>query len=119
MIRDFAKISRKTLFAEINALKELVEADKAPSGVSSESVEAIDHVRSIGNIGAHMEKDIDQIISVGPGEAQALIELIELLFEEWYVARNSRAEKLARVKRIAEEKAIIKQEAESAQAAEG
>ena len=58
--------------------------------MTPESVEAIDHVRTIGNIGAHMEKDIDLIIEVDPGEAQALIELIELLFEEWYVAKYER-----------------------------
>jgi hypothetical protein len=51
-----------------------------------------------------MEKDINLIIEVDPGEAQALIELIEMLFAEWYVARHDRQQKLARVAAIANEK---------------
>ncbi|MFK4058606.1 DUF4145 domain-containing protein [Brevundimonas sp. NPDC046655] len=108
MIRDFCGIAKPTLLKEIEALNKVVEAGTAPPGVTAETVEAIDHVRSIGNIGAHMEKDIDVIVPVEPGEAQALIELIELLFEEWYVARHSRQEKLARVRLIAAEKAFAK-----------
>lgn len=107
MIRDFCKISRKTLFLEIEALRELLEQEKAPPGVTAETVEAIDYVRSVGNIGAHMEKDIDLVIPVDTGEAQALIELIELLFAEWYVARQVRSERLSRVKQIAEAKKAI------------
>jgi hypothetical protein len=45
-------------------------------------VEAIDIVRNIGNIGAHMEADINVIVDVDPDEAQTLIELIETLFLE-------------------------------------
>lgn len=104
MIRDFCDIRKETLYAEINALKELVEADKAPSGVSLDSVEAIDHVRSVGNIGAHMEKDINHIVPVDPQEAQLLIELIESLFEEWYVAREKRAARFLGIKALAESK---------------
>lgn len=37
-------------------------------------------VREIGNIGAHMEADINVIIDVDPDEAQILIDLVELLF---------------------------------------
>jgi hypothetical protein len=33
-------------------------------------VDAIDHVRKIGNIGAHMEADINVIVEVEPKEAQ-------------------------------------------------
>lgn len=108
MIRDFCKISKPTLLKEIETLSKQVEDGTAPAGVTAETVEAIDHVRSIGNIGAHMEKDINVIVPVDPGEAQALIELIELLFEEWYIARQSRLDKLAKVKMIAGVKAAAK-----------
>ena len=64
MIRDFAKITKKRLVDEIDALRELATAGNAPAGVTLESVEAIDHVRSIGNIGAHMEADVDKIIDI-------------------------------------------------------
>jgi hypothetical protein len=56
MIRDFCGIVKGTLAKEIEALKAALDEGKAPHGVTHETVEAIDHVRSIGNIGAHMEK---------------------------------------------------------------
>jgi len=105
MIRDFCGISKSRLVDEINTLRKQVEDGSAPRGVEPETVEAIDAIRGVGNIGAHMESDISLIVDVEPGEAQALIELIEMLFEEWYVARHVREEKLARVKTIAAEKA--------------
>lgn len=108
MIRDFCSISKPTLFAEINELKKRVAEDKAPKGVSEESVEAIDHIRSLGNIGAHMEKDIDLIVPVDPDEAQVLIDLIESLFDEWYIARNKRELRFSRVKSLAIEKSELK-----------
>ena len=108
MIRDFCQITKGTLAKEIEALKEAVDGGRAPAGVTSETVEAIDHVRSIGNIGAHMEKEIDLIVSVDPDEAQVLIELVEMLFEEWYVARDARQKKLAAITKIgADKKQII------------
>ena len=106
IIRDFCGISKSRLIDEISELKTRVENDNAPKGVSEESVEAIDHARSIGNIGAHMEKDINVIVDVDTGEAQILIELIESLFQEWYIERHKRQERFARVKEIAEEKKL-------------
>jgi hypothetical protein len=108
MIRDFCKISKSRLIDEIAALRAQVDAGTAPAGVSSESVDAIDAVRTIGNIGAHMERDVDHIIPVDPGEAQVLIDLIESLFDEWYVARQRRTERFAAIKTLAAEKAALK-----------
>ena len=48
---------------------------------------AIDAVRSVGNIGAHMEKDINVIVDVDPDEAAQLISLIEILIKDWYITR--------------------------------
>jgi hypothetical protein len=118
MIRDFCKIKKGTLNAEIKELRTQVDQGKAPPGVTLESVEAIDQVRSIGNIGAHMEQDINLIVDVDPGEAQALIELIELLFDEWYVARHQRQKKLAHIEAIAAEKKAKIAEAKAEQAHE-
>jgi hypothetical protein len=108
MIRDFCGISKGTLDLEIKALKALLVAHTAPPGVSEESVEAIDHVRGIGNIGAHMEKDIDLIIGVEPEEVDALVDLTEMLFEEWYGNRDRRQLKLALVKQVAAAKKAAK-----------
>ena len=104
MIRDFCKIAKATLDLEVKALDALLQEGKAPSGVTRESVEAIDHVRSIGNIGAHMEKDVNLVIDIEPDEAKILIELVETLFQEWYVARFAREERLLRLAQIRAEK---------------
>jgi hypothetical protein len=95
MIRDFWTISKSTLKEEIDALEEKVDPT---------TWEAIDAVRSVGNIGAHMEKDINLIIDVEPNEAQLLIELIEQLVDDWYVQKNDRQERMKKVKQLAEEK---------------
>ncbi|QRZ15400.1 DUF4145 domain-containing protein [Paracoccus methylovorus] len=104
MIRDFCNIKKHSLDQEIKALRGAVDAGTAPRGVSDESVDAIDRIRAIGNIGAHMEKDIDLIIPVEPDEAQLLIELTEMLFDEWYIAREKRGARLAALKEMADSK---------------
>ncbi|MDP1924426.1 MAG: DUF4145 domain-containing protein [Thiobacillus sp.] len=81
IIRDYWGISKNRLVEEISELKPLI--DSATWG-------AIDAVRSIGNIGAHMEKDINLVIDVEPEEAQLLIGLIEILLKDWYIARHER-----------------------------
>ena len=101
MIRDFCDITKKRLVEEINELRRRVSAGQAPAGVQADSVEAIDHVRGIGNIGADMEADINVIIDVDPDEAQVLIGLVELLFAEWYVAREQRKQGLEKLRTIA------------------
>lgn len=108
MIRDFCRISRKRLVDEIEALRQAVNDGRAPRGVEVDTVDAIDHVRTIGNIGAHMEADINVIVDVDPNEAQTLIELIELLFDEWYVAREKRAMKLEALGLMAASKRQLK-----------
>lgn len=109
IIRDFCGITKKRLIDEIGDLRERVNAGNAPPGVQADTVQAIDHVRKIGNIGAHMEADIDVIVDVDPDEAQRLIELAELLFDEWYVARERRTQRLADLGVIAAQKAIEQQ----------
>ncbi|MGZ0799804.1 DUF4145 domain-containing protein [Kluyvera ascorbata] len=96
MIRDFWKVKPDTLFNEIQAIEEKVD----PA-----IWEAIDSTRKVGNIGAHMEKDINLIIDVNPDEANLLIEMIEMLLDDWYIARHERAQKLQRIKEMAAEKA--------------
>ncbi|MFD0994246.1 DUF4145 domain-containing protein [Tenacibaculum geojense] len=95
MIRDFWKVKKGRLFDEINAIEEKVDP------LTWKSINAI---RKVGNIGAHMEKDINLIIEVEPKEAQLLIQLIEMLIEEWYVHRHERELKLNSIVDIAEMK---------------
>jgi hypothetical protein len=91
MIRDFFGVRKDRLVDEIQAIKDKVDPL---------TWEAIDAVRSIGNIGAHMEKDINLIVDVDEGEAQELIKLIELLIDDWYIARYNRQIQLASVMKI-------------------
>lgn len=95
MIRDFYGISKTTLFDEIKELEEKVEQDVW---------ESIDAVREVGNIGAHMKKDINVIVDVEPEEAQLLIGLIEQLIDEWYISRDARQKRAENLKNLATSK---------------
>jgi len=55
-----------------------------------------------------MEKDINVIVDVDPNEAEALISLVEILFDEWYVARHRRKERLDAIKLLSHEKKAAK-----------
>lgn len=81
MIRDFWGISKETLNAEISALKDRIQPDLWA---------AINGLRQLGNIGAHMEKDTNLIVDIDADEAEKLIKLIELLMKEWYISREER-----------------------------
>ena len=106
MIRDFWEVKKPashkglwTLKNEIEAINDLVDPDVW---------EAIDAVRNIGNIGAHMELDVNVIIDVESEEATKLIGLIELLIEEWYINRHERRLRLTEIKKIADDKKTLK-----------
>jgi hypothetical protein len=105
MIRDFCGIRERTLFAEINKLDGLLGADALPRGVEVETVAAMRALKDVGNIGAHMTEVEGTIVDVEPGEAEALLGLIEMLFADWYVARAKRQKRLAEIEAIAADKA--------------
>jgi hypothetical protein len=104
MIRDFCQIRKARLIDEIKELRSQIDENRAPRGVTHESVDAIDAVREIGNIGAHMEKDVDLIVEIDDDEAQVLIDLIEILFVDWYVEREERKRRFAGPLAIADAK---------------
>ena len=58
----------------------------------------------MGNIGAHMEEDINLIVDVDPNEAELLIGLIETLIRDWYVSREERKARLLQIKQVADQK---------------
>lgn len=97
MIRDFWGISKSRLIDEIDALH-----DKIPAA----QWKVIDGVRRIGNIGAHMEKDINSIIDIEPDEAQKLLKLIEHLLEQWYINRHEQEKLYADIIGIDKEKQV-------------
>ena len=95
MISDFWGIRKKNLYLSIDALK-----DK----ISAVQWDAIDAVRKVGNIGAHMQADVNVIVDVEPSEAQSLIKLIELLLDKWYIARHDEEQLFETVRQIGETK---------------
>lgn len=99
MIRDFWEVSKPNLFKEIDAIRDKVDPI---------TWKAIDAVRNVGNIGAHMEKDVNVIIDVEPGEAEQLILLIETLIKEWYVHRYERQKQMEGVVALAKQKKAAK-----------
>lgn len=119
MIRDFCEISERTLAKEIDTLRQTINEGKGPQGVNHDAIDAIDHVRSIGNIGAHMEEDINLILDVESDEAQTLINLIELLFSEWYVAKHVREERLKALGMVVDNKKTKKARANLSPPPEG
>ena len=95
MIHDFWDIHGKNLNAEITQLKEKIPAAQW---------KAIDALRTVGNIGAHMEHDVNLIIDIDPDEARKLLLLLELLMDKWYIARHDEEQLLADIAGIAEVK---------------
>ena len=95
MIRDFHNIIKATLHQEIMELKGIV---------AEEILDALFALKSIGNIGAHPKTDVNLIVDIEAGEAEKLLELIELLIEEWYVAREKRSSLLKRLPKISDSK---------------
>jgi len=88
IIRDFWEVKPGRLVDEIDAIKDKVDLI---------TWDAITAVRQLGNIGAHMEKDINVIIDVDPDEADHMIGLVETLLREWYVAREERRARMEAV----------------------
>lgn len=95
MIRDFWGVSKNRLKDEIEAIEDKVDPL---------TWKAIDAVRTVGNIGAHMEKDINLIVDVEPEEASKLIGLVELLVDDWYIARHERQQRLEAIVTMADDK---------------
>lgn len=99
IVRDYWGISRSTLGQEIKELK---------GKVSSDVWEAIDSIRSVGNIGAHFEKDVNLVIDIEPDEAELLISLIEDLFIDWYVTRHDRQVRQGNLRDLARKKQTLR-----------
>lgn len=97
MIRDFWKIEENNLYQAIEALR---KEDK----VDEKTLKAIHAVRDLGNIGAHMEKDVNLIVNVDEGEADKLIWLIEFLIQHWYIEDHEKKEKLKEIGNLGKEK---------------
>jgi hypothetical protein len=88
ILRDFWKVKAGRLVDEIEQVEDKIDP------ITWDAIEA---VRKLGNIGAHMERDINVIVDVDPEEAALLIGLVETLLKEWYVAREERKVRMTAV----------------------
>jgi hypothetical protein len=81
LLRDFAKVKKGDLVDEI---QEVINSKQIPSHI----VESIDAVRHIGNFAAHPNKSKSrgEIIAVEPGEAEWNLDVLEALFDHYFVA---------------------------------
>jgi hypothetical protein len=101
MIRNFWGIKQNKLVDEINELK-------SQKTINTSTLDSIDAIRQIGNIGAHMEKDVNTIIDIEEGEAELLIKLLEDLFQDWYIAKHEREERNKQIQQLAQAKQAVK-----------
>ena len=99
MIRDFHKIIKSTLHAELEGIQSLCEP---------ELYSAMMALKGIGNIGAHPEKDISLIVDVEEGEVEVLLSLLRILDSEWYVAKAKRMASISAVTALAASKTAAK-----------
>ena len=101
MIRDFWEIKPSTLFKEIDQLEHKIPVMQW---------KVLDGIRKVGNIGAHMEKNINVIVDIDPGEAEKLLKVIEKLMNDWYVERHETELLYGDIIAISDEKAKAKKE---------
>jgi len=80
LLRDELKIVHRTLD------KEIAEFVSRP-GVPSHLTEAVDAIRTLGNLAAHPTKNTStgEVIDVEPGEASWLVDVLESLFDFLFV----------------------------------
>ena len=101
MIRHkFEEIKPGNLSKEIEALGKL----KLATPVRQEIIDALDNARSLGNFGAHPEDDVDIIIDISKEEARKIIDVIEIVLHEWFIAPIEQEKRLAALKPISEQK---------------
>ena len=80
ILREKAMVKEANLYNEIEAV---INNHALPSDV----VDSIDYLRKIGNLAAHpmLNSNTGEIVPVEPGEAEWCLEVIEMLFDYYFV----------------------------------
>lgn len=103
VLRDAAKAEQKNLYEQIKAVTPTL-----PSYIA----ENVDAIRQIGNFAAHpiKEQASDQIVEVEPGEAEWNLDVLDLLFDFYYVqpeiAKRKRAKLNSKLKAAGKKPAV-------------
>jgi len=95
---DEAQVKHQDLYAEI---QELLDRNTLPSHIA----DSLDAVRVIGNFAAHPTKSrsTGEIVPVEPGEAEWNLDVLEALFDFYFVApARTKARKEALNKKLAD-----------------
>jgi len=81
ILRDHAKVKHQNL---VNEIGEAINSKTLPSHLEND----LHAIRAIGNFAAHPTKDTStgEIVPVEPGEAEWLLDLLEGLFDFYFVA---------------------------------
>ena len=81
ILRDKAQVQHPNNLAK--AIEETVDKNDLPSDLAA----SLDAVRNIGNFAAHPNKGINtgEIVEVEPGEAEWCLDVIEMLFDHYFV----------------------------------
>ena len=96
IIKDFCKIEgSKNLATMIDQVQQKANENRE---ITEESLKTIEYIRKKGNIAAHIQKPTNQMIdNITKADSDFLIELLEMLFQEWYIASHKRKERLEKI----------------------
>jgi hypothetical protein len=106
LLREVAQVTPGDLAGEIQAV---IDSRKLPSDLADD----IDAIRAVGNIAAHpiKSKTTGVIVDVEPGEAELTIQVLEELFDWYFVRPVRRAEQRSAINQKLQEagKPLLKQ----------
>lgn len=95
MIRTRFKLKPGKLQNEIAILSGMLPQ------VRQEVVEALESIRKMGKFKALPEDDVRVIVDISPMEAKRVIEIIEILLHDWFVAPEEHNKRLSELRSIA------------------
>ena len=92
ILREIAEVKHGKL---LNEIQEVINGNSLPSDI----VDSIDLIRNIGNFAAHPTKNqsTGEILPVETGEAEWCLDVIEMLFEFYFVRPENNRAKLASI----------------------
>jgi hypothetical protein len=93
LLREKGGVKPGKLYAEID---EAVNSGKLPPYLTESLLDAVRH---FGNFAAHAEKDVNtgEVIDVEPGEAEWCLDVLEMLFDIYFVQPAKAAERTAKL----------------------